>query len=32
MGYMLLGSAGPLIRRRTGLRIKRAGRGSYKGS
>ncbi|KAG2690634.1 hypothetical protein I3843_09G193900 [Carya illinoinensis] len=32
MGLLLIGSTGPPIKRRAGLKIKQAGRGSYSGS
>ncbi|KAG8647666.1 hypothetical protein MANES_09G095750v8 [Manihot esculenta] len=32
MGLLMLNSTGPPIKRRAGLRIKQAGRGSYRGS
>ncbi|KAB2013608.1 hypothetical protein ERO13_A09G153800v2 [Gossypium hirsutum] len=32
MRFLLLCSTGPPIKRRAGLRIKQAGRGSYRGS
>nr|CAD1817657.1 unnamed protein product [Ananas comosus var. bracteatus] len=32
MAFLMLGATGPPIKRRAGLRIKQAGRGSYRGS